>query len=380
MGLAATTNPNDAERLVQNALDLATFGPQAYFHLPDHNSFTPVQVHDPQTEAISMDDMAQLGQTLIEDILRYDKNLLCEARVSRSLSTVTLVNSRGGSFSYKRSSFYASIEANMIRDGDMLFVWDDYGSCSPVKDISPLVQSVVKRVELSRNIVPAPSGDIPVIFSPRAVASVLLGPLLAGFSGKLVFEGVSPLVGKAGQQVVDKRFSLWDDPTIPLILSSRMCDDEGMPAKRMTLIESGVVKNFFYDLQSAGQAKTASTGSAHRTIYTLPEAGPSVLVLGQGDTSYAHMVSDISDGLIVDQVLGAGQSNVLGGDFKANVLLGYRVQDGKITGRVKDTLISGNSYKALSELAAIGNEMYWVHGTLLLAPLYCKAVRVASKD
>ena len=62
----------------------------------------------------------------------------------------------------------------------------------------------------------------------------------------------------------------------------------------------------------------------------------------------------MGEGLVVERLLGAGQSNILGGDFNANVLLGYKVEGGQIRGRVKDCMVSGNVYQALNRLVGIG--------------------------
>ena len=77
--------------------------------------------------------------------------------------------------------------------------------------------------------------------------------------------------------------------------------------------------------------------------------------------------------------MGAEQGNILGGDFSGNVLLGYKIENGKIVGRVKDTMVSGNVYKILKDIAAIGSETRWVGGFLQTPPFYCKELSVSSK-
>ena len=82
---------------------------------------------------------------------------------------------------------------------------------------------------------------------------------------------------------------------------------------------------------------------------------------------------------MVEQLMGATQGNVLGGDFSGNVLLGYKVEDGKIVGRVKDTMVSGNIYQLLKQVAAIGNDTRWIGGFLNTPSIYCSSVSVASR-
>lgn len=91
------------------------------------------------------------------------------------------------------------------------------------------------------------------------------------------------------------------------------------------------------------------------------------------------MVRDIKEGLVVEFLIGAEQGNILNGDFSGNVLLGYKVERGEITGRVKDTMVSGNVYQVLKQIEAIGREARWVEGFLLTPSLYCTSLSVATK-
>jgi PmbA protein len=59
--------------------------------------------------------------------------------------------------------------------------------------------------------------------------------------------------------------------------------------------------------------------------------------------------------------------------------LGYRVQGGRIVGRVKNTLVSGNVYKVLKELRGLGAEARWISGSVVTPAIYCGGVSVSSK-
>ena len=91
------------------------------------------------------------------------------------------------------------------------------------------------------------------------------------------------------------------------------------------------------------------------------------------------MVKDSREGLVVEKLMGASQGNILGGDFSGNVLLGYKIENGKVVGRVKDTMVSGNIYQLLKQIAAIGSQARWVGSFLNTPPLYFSSVSVASK-
>jgi PmbA protein len=238
---------------------------------------------------------------------------------------------------------------------------------------------VLQQLELAKEQASVPSQQLPVIFTPNGVASALISPLMVAFNGKTVLEGASPIGNRPGQQVFDKKLSLWDDPTIAYRPGSRPCDDEGIPSQRTPLIEEGTVAHFLYDLQTAALAHTRSTGNGSRSRGGLPSPSPSAFIIAAGNTTFAEMVQDIKEGLVIEYLMGAEQGNILGGDFSGNVLLGYKVESGKIVGRVKDTMVSGNVYQVLKQVTAIGSEAKWVGGFLKTPHLYCPSLSVASK-
>ena len=377
-GLSSTSDFQNTDRLINHTLEMVPFGPQTQIKFPSDLSFSPVDVYDPDTETLPIEEMLNMGQTVIDELREYCPELICDASVSRGLTTVTILNSRGGHATYTKSGFSIFVHGTIVNGTDMLFVSEGKSSCRPIPDTSEIVGSIKYQLEHSRNIVPAPTGQVPVIFTPKGVAGVLLSPLLGGFNGKTVLQGASPLVGKLGQPLLDDRLSIWDEPTFPYAPGSRMCDDEGMPTRKLSLVDSGVITNFLYDLQTAAQAGAESTASAHRGLNTLPSPGTSVIIVGEGKTSYHDMLADIKDGLVVERLLGAGQSNVLGGEFNANVLLGYRVENGNVTGRVKNTVISGNVYTVLKNVEAIEQDSHWVGGSLRTPALYLKNVSVSA--
>ncbi|HUX48589.1 MAG TPA: metallopeptidase TldD-related protein, partial [Dehalococcoidia bacterium] len=284
---------------------------------------------------------------------------------------------------YDKSFFGFGLEGILVRDTDMLFVGDSESSCRPdFIGIDDLADRVIWQLEMAKKKAAVSTKLLPVIFTPNGVASALLSPLMLAFNGKTVLEGASPLKDKRGEQVFDKRLSLWDDATVAYGVGSYPFDDEGVSSQHLPLVTNGVVTNFLYDLQTAALAGTQSTGNGRRAGGGFPSPAISSLRLCRsgGDVSFRAMVEDMKEGLIVEQVIGAEQGNVLSGDFGGNVLLGYKVENGEIVGRVKDTMIAGNVYQVLKELLGIGQEARWVGGILQTPSLYCPRVSVVTKE
>ena len=379
IGFASSTRPGDVEGVVHSAMETAPFGPEAHFDFPKQAEAPVIDVYDAATEAITVDDMVQVGQTLIDATVAAQPDILCDASVRRTAGEVTLANSAGARISYKATMFSAWLNGTLIRGTDMLFVGDGDASCSPQLDTTAIQSSVVGQLETARRNAACRTAEMPVLFTSIGVAEALLGPIVMAFSGRLVHQGQSPLAGLLGEEKYDRRISLSDDSTLPMRPASRPFDDEGVASRVIPLIDRGVVRSFMCDLQTAGLSGACSTGSAGRSLTSQPSISPSSLVVAQGDTPFEEMVRGVKEGIVVEELMGAGQGNVMGGDFSGNVLLGYKIENGEIVGRVKDTIVAGNVHDALGHVLAIGSKARWVGGTIFAPPILFERLAVSAK-
>ena len=161
--------------------------------------------------------------------------------------------------------------------------------------------------------------------------------------------GSSPLAEKIGETIAPPIFDLIDDPLIDFAPGSSRYDADGLARQRNPLVQNGVLHGFLYDLDAASRANKASTASA-------PGCMPTNLVLSAGSTPYRNILAGIREGLLVRSVMGLGQGNVINGDFSLNVLLGYKIENGSIVGRVKDVMLAGNAYDALRRIEVMSLE------------------------
>jgi PmbA protein len=378
LGYATTSGAVNNQELVNNAVETAAFGAAAKFKLPGKSAYPRVDIYDSAVASVSIKDMVGLGEAMIAAITGHTPGIICEGGASKGTVSFKIINSRGGQAKYRKSFFSLGIEGTLVEGTDMLFVGESDSSCHPIADSNNIIKTVLRQLDLAKNKAKAPTRELPVIFTPDGVTALIM-PLMSAFNGKTVLEGASPLRDKVGQLIFDKRFSLSDDPTVAFRPGSRPCDDEGVPSQRTPLVANGVVKGFLYDLQTAAMAGKKSTGNGSRGRGGLPSPSSSAFVIAAGDTTFDEMVQDIKEGLVIEQLMGAEQGNLLAGDFSGNVLLGYKIENGKIVGRVKDTMVSGNVYQILKDIAAIGSESKWLGGFLQTPPLYCKGLSVSSK-
>ncbi|HEU5318803.1 MAG TPA: TldD/PmbA family protein [Chloroflexota bacterium] len=361
IGLAATTRLNDPTMLVDQAVELAAFGALARFELPGAIDSSEVNVYDAAAEALTVEQMVALGEEMIERIRAYDSEILCEAGIRRVVETTLILNSRGGSGRYKKSSFACIVGGQLIRGEDFLNVWEYDSACGPRIDQKELAEKAIRKFELSKTVVTAHTRRQPVIFTPRGVAGILWGPMAAALSGKSVYQGSSALSDKLGQQVFDPRLTITEDSTVSGVPSSAPFDDEGVPTRRLPLIDRGAVANFYYDLQTAGLAGKESTGNGYRSPESLPGPHTGTIFFEPGDVAFEKMVGGIEEGLIVESVTG-NAGNVFSGDFSGNIQGGFKIEKGKIAGRVKDTMVAGNIFQDMKQLGGIADVAEWVYG------------------
>jgi PmbA protein len=89
-------------------------------------------------------------------------------------------------------------------------------------------------------------------------------------------------------------------------------------------------------------------------------------------------LSGITDGLLVDDLIGVGQGNVIAGAFSHPVALAYRVRAGEVVGRVKDAAVAGNVYDLLKRIGGWGDDGRWV-GSRWSPSLLLDGVSVARR-
>lgn len=368
MGVAGTTAATpDAQALVERARQSAELGELVELAFPTSagGSLPQVPTFFDRAANASLDDLVRMGRLLVGRLGRPDRQV--NVSVEREVADTSVGNSAGARGSYRSTGVAVTADITRIAGDDVLMVYDQYvGAELPSDaDLEALVRSIESRLEPALNVVAPPEGSLPVVFTPMGLAAVLL-PLEQALSGKTVLQGSSPLAGKVGDTMFDTRFSITDDPLAPGRPSSRPVDDECVPSRATNLVDRGAVGQFVYDLETAARAKTQSTGNGRRGFFGKPHIGYTNIIIGNGKQGAGSrelgggLLADINDGLIVDDLIGVGQGNVIGGSFSHPVALAYRVQRGEVTGRVKDAAVAGNAYELLKRIGGFGTDGRWI--------------------
>lgn len=190
----------------------------------------------------------------------------------------------------------------------------------------------------------ADSDKYAMVLDPRA-GSRLVGAFGAALAGSALQQKRSFLEGKAGQAIGSPSLQIADDPLMVRGLASRLFDNEGLAARRLPIVEKGVLKNYYVDTYYGKKLKMApTTGGRSNLHWTL------------GPKSQEALLAQVGEGILVTGFLG-GNSNSTTGDFSFGVQ-GFRIRGGKIGEPVSEMNISGNHLEFWKTLIAVGNDPY----------------------
>jgi len=376
IGFSSTTDFRNPQQLVINALESANFGQEAKFEFQTKSQLKETKLFDENVVNYPIDKGIQLGNEAIEKILSVNPDYECGVSIGKGVGKSRLLNSKGLDTSTRSTSFGTSMDILFVKEKGLLWVGEGESSARVDDDLDKLTTKMLYDLKLAEKEVDISTAAYPVVFTSKAIGN-LLSTFESGCNGKLVQKGVSPLTGKLGDKIIDERISIYDDPTIDYADGSYDCDDEGVPAQRTPMFEAGVLKNYIFDLQTAGIMNTKSTGNGTRSFSSQPSPGNSNVIVEPGDMKFEDMIKDMKRGILVDQVLGGGQSNVLAGEFSVNIDLGYLVENGEIVGRVKDCMVAGNVFDVFNNIIALGDKSDW-HGSLRVPPFYFKSINLAG--
>lgn len=382
VGVAGTT-ADDIGSLVARAIASAELGETVPLALPGPAPSRAVITHDRGAAEASLDALIGIGRGLADRLARDG----CQVNVSveRAVAETVFVNTAGAFGRYESSVVSVAGEVRRVAGNDVLFVYDSRTGVDlpSAAELDALVRGITSRLDLALTVVEPPEGTLPVVFTPEGL-SVIVMPLEQALSGKSVLQGVSPLAGRIGERIADPRVSITDDALLDRRPGSRPFDDEGVPSAPLPLVADGVLRAFVYDLETAARAGTRTTGHGQRGTFTKPAIGYTNLIFGPRDTGRRSgslgggLLSGIEDGLLVDDLIGVGQGNVISGAFSHPVALAYRIRGGEVVGRVKEAAVAGNAYDLLGRIGGWGDDGRWV-GSRWSPSLLLDGVSVARR-
>ncbi|NEO56090.1 MAG: TldD/PmbA family protein [Okeania sp. SIO3B5] len=375
LGFASSTDLTRIEDLVAAAIQTAKVSDIAQFQFASsyHFNYPKLECNLP-----NVNELISSGEEIIEKIHNYNPDILVNIDFNIRNKNIKILTNTDVYAQRFNQLVNVNISGNLVRNEDFLQIsTSDVISELPL-DINKLLEKLIQKYQWAENSAKITTGNFPVFFTPTAVGKAIARLFKTVLSGQVVAQKASPLTHKVGETMFDPRFTLFEDPNI----GPYACpfDDEGIPTMVKTFIETGTLKSFYWDQQWAARAGCKSTGNGFRDGLSQPTPSLVNLSISPGQASPRELISNIKEGLIVDQVLGSGQSNQLAGEFSVNLDLGYKVEKGEITGRVKNTMVAGNIFEAFQNLVDIGNFPELVGNSYYLPCIVFQNLGVATRE
>jgi len=264
-------------------------------------------------------------------------------------TTFSLFNSRGVAAEYRETMARFSITA-MGADSSG---WAKASACDHRRlDPLALAESVVRKTAASCAPRELPPGRYTVILEPAAVLD-LAGQMFADFSGTAVRDGRSFLNDRIGKQIFGENITIHDDAWHPSQAGPPF-DGEGVPRRRLTLVDRGVVREIAYGRQAAALADVAPTGHGFALPNELGEA-PANIVIAGGETSVEQMVASTERGILVTRFWYIREVDPYEKIFTGMTRDGtFLVEGGRIVCGVRNFRFNQGLIEMLSNVEALG--------------------------
>ncbi len=352
-----STNRADEDALaaaIRHATTIANESPEQpdFPGLPRAEKAPDVKSHSGKTAGMTADARADGVAAAVDVAKAADLTASGAYRVSNL--TLTVANTTGTEQQYDATDAFLSVFA-MDADG---ISGSSTGYSVDVSEIKPrdVARIAVEKCKAAVNPVSIDPGPIDVILEPRATAEIMEWLNFTSFGAKQVQEGQSFLVDRIGEMVMGPNITIYDDGLdtegIPIPF-----DFEGVPKKRVTIVENGVARGPVYDSITAAKDGVRSTGHAGMAIF---RAGPSPsnLFIAAGEDSLDDLFSSVKRGLLVTRF------HYINGllDTRKALFTGmtrdgtFLIEDGKITTAVKNMRFNDSMLRAYASVDGITKE------------------------
>ena len=199
-------------------------------------------------------------------------------------------------------------------------------------------------------------GAYDVILEPPALAEVFDWLNMIAFTGQSYEDGSSFFVGNLGKRVLGGNFTLTDDSLDASFLPFPF-DMEGLPKRRVALVENGVIRTPVLDKAWADRLGLAPT--AHAWSLGSPEHGAAFhLSMSGGDSTREEMIASTKLGIWVTRF------NYVNGllEPKTALMTGttrdgtFLIRDGKVAARLPNLRWTQSMVEAFSNIESLSRE------------------------
>jgi PmbA protein len=353
----SSQNTNDLrkeslEKFIEDAVAITRYLNEDPFRkLPDPRYYAGqekrnLELRDPSYESLTSDERIESARLAAESAASASGRIVSvTAGFSDTLSRSVKVHSNG--FEGEQEDTWFSLSANpTIKDDEGRLVEEyAYGNTRFKGDLPDPGKTGIEATEraLMRMGQKKTESEVMDMVVENKRGGQVLYPLIGPMSGSALQQKQSYLEGRLGQKIASELLTLIDDPFLLRGQGSRLFDGEGISARRMPVIEKGILKTYYIDSYYG------------RKLGAEPTTGDtSNLIFEYGPKSGEEIISGVSRGIFVTGFIG-GNSNGTTGDFSFGIS-GMFIENGKRVKPVYEMNISGNMKELWSNLIEVGND------------------------
>jgi len=203
---------------------------------------------------------------------------------------------------------------------------------------------------------PSSGLKVPVLFT-EGTAGVLLHELVGHLvEADLASAGASPLATLGGATITAQSLTVVDDPTRFDLPGAFSCDDEGIEAEPIQLVEGGRLQGWICDLAGA-ERLGARPGRGRRCSFSeQPLPRVSNLVVTPGNDSVEDIIREIASGLMVTRISSA-TVDPISARALIRVERGWEIRNGRRRRALAGCELTGPVVEILATIdPALGND------------------------
>lgn len=306
-------------------------------------------------ENITSELLVSLGQKIYKLAKELDSRIdVVQTSLEYSSTIETAQNSNGLKLKDKsnRLVITTSLQA---KDGKEIQSGFNYAFVTDLNKLNyeEFTKEAVRKTVSQFNGIEVSSNKYNVLLNNES-AAILLSILLDQTSAYSVKNHLSLFENKVGQQVLSKKLTILDAPHSKTLFDTSF-DDDLYPTSNKVIVDKGVLKTYLYDLQTAKEFNTTTTGNG------TSEGGKVVpafnfMVIKKGRLSFEELVKKVNNGIYITSLEGIGTGiNSQSGDYSLQAS-GYLIEDGKISKPIPLMTASGNLLKDFNKVEAVGSD------------------------
>jgi TldD protein len=320
----------------------------------------PLTGTDPRL--VSLEQKKALCDRYNELLRSYnDRITTTSVRYGDSTQHVIIATSEGSAIEQSWADIEMRFSAT-ARDGEIVQTGrETTGSRKAYEDLTALDKQVRGSAQRAVDALSLPSvkgNTYPIVIDP-----ILTGLFVHEAFGHLseadmLYENPDLLeVMSMGKRFGPKELQIFDGAAPQGHRGSYFYDDEGTPATTTQLVEDGVLVGRLHSRETAGKLGEKPTGNARCLNYHYaPIVRMTNTWIERGKTPVNDLFNGIKEGVYARNWLG-GMTN--GEMFTFSAGEAWMIRDGKIAEPVRDVTLSGNVFKTLANIEAIGDDFYW---------------------